>query len=260
MPLARCRVATNEASPVFHTYFPLSAIVKMEGDKKPDTLEVTFPTSNDISENYQITYIQDIIDTTYLRAIYTMHLSCLDESGFDVDPTEPAESRFVKVSSGKYKGHYALEFTADGQGVETVDPRNEINISKQFDIHIKFTPDTTQLQDGSDEPILWSFRDANDGLDIGISGTNGDDPSWKVFLRKEISGSVTTHTGSDTGLIMTGSPVHIRVKRGQDNLLKAYVNGDEQISVTVTADLQPTTATNMTFGDTDLSTALFLQA
>ena len=48
---------------------------------------------------------------------------------------------------------------------------------------------------------------------------------------------------------MTGAPVHIRVKRGSDNLLKAFVNGVEDISQSVTQDLQPTSATNMIFGD-----------
>ena len=90
-----------------------------------------------------------------------MQLSCLDEGGYNQDPTDPAESRFTKVTSGKFKGHYALQFTADSQGVSVPDPRiangGKINISGQFDINIFFTPDTTQLQHGTKEPILWSF-------------------------------------------------------------------------------------------------------
>lgn len=255
MPLAKCIITELDGS-TKHRYYPLNAVVSFEGNKKPDTLTATFPMGNRVRENYEITYIQDIVDVTYLIAVYPMQLSCFDESGNDVDPTDPVESRFVNVTSGRYKGHYALDFNADAQGINIVDPRNEINISKQFDIHVMFTPDTTQLQDVADEPILWSFRDKADprGLEFGISGTNGNDSSWKVFIRVS-NGTVTnTFTGSDTGLIMTGSPVHIRVKRGQDNLLKAYVNGVEQISTNVPQDLQPTVATNMVFGDTEDST------
>ncbi len=260
MPLVRCIVKSNESPFSTHAYFPLRAIVKLEGNKKPDTLDVSFPTSNNIKENFEITYIQDIIDTTYLRAIYPMHLSCLDESGFDQDPIDPPTSRFVKVTSGRYRGHYALDFTADAQGVEVPNARVEdggkIDLSKQFDIHIKFTPNTTQLQDGTKEPILWSLKDGNKGLDIGFQGTNGDDPSWKVHILYHTTGGIFSAQGTTNGLIMhtDGSPVHIRVKRGQDGKIKAYVDGIEEISVNESRTMQPTTTVPMVFGDTETST------
>ena len=47
---------------------------------------------------------------------------------------------------------------------------------------------------------------------------------------------------------MTGHPVLIRVKRDDKNVLKAFVNGQEEISTTVTTDFQPS-STAMTFGD-----------
>tara|TARA_R110002126_G_C10396791_1_gene495523 strand:- start:43 stop:1257 length:1215 start_codon:yes stop_codon:yes gene_type:complete len=48
-------------------------------------------------------------------------------------------------------------------------------------------------------------------------------------------------------------PCHIRVKRDSGNLLKAFVNGVEDISTSVTQNLQPTNAP-MVFGDTTTST------
>lgn len=248
MPLARCIVDDGSK---LRTYYPLKVVVKLEGNKKPDTMEAIFTAQNRVREGYPISFIEDVTDITYLRAVYPMQLSCLDEGGFDQDPsTDPLASHFTNVTSGKYEGLYALEFTADGQGV-AVTTVDKINISKQFDIHIWFTPDETQLQDGSDEPTLWSFEGGGKGLNIGIEGTNGDLPSWKVMIKTDSSTTgLTKYTGSDTGLIMTEHPVHIRVKRDQNNLIKAYVNGKEQISVTVTGDMQPT-STDMIFGDTD---------
>lgn len=261
MALVKC-ILTEVTGGVIHEYVPLSAIVKHEGNKKPDTFEAVFIMQDKVQENMKISYIQDVVDVSHLRAVYPMQLSCLDESGYDQDPTtDPVETRFVNVITNKFKGHYALDFNADGQGVSITDPRvangGKIDISKQFDINIWFTPDQTQFVDGTDEPILWSFRDSADprGLEIGITGDNATPSSWRVFLR-ESNGSITdTHTGANE-LIMNGTdqPVHIRVKRGQDNLLKAYVNGVEDISVLVTEDLQPTVATNMIFGDTPSST------
>ena len=154
MPLAKCVVTeqtvAGQGTPNVHTYYPLSAIMKQQGTKKPDTLEVILPIQNQIDENYEISYIQDVVNTEYLSAVYPMQLSCLDEGGYNQDPTDPAESRFVKVDIDKFKGHYALQFTADGQKVEVPSAKtNKIDISGQFDINIWFTPDTTQLQDGS---------------------------------------------------------------------------------------------------------------
>lgn len=254
MTLGKC-ILTELDGTTKHIYAPLNTVVKFEGNKKPDTLSATFPMGNRVLENFEIVYIQDVVDVDYLRAVYPMQLSCLDESGNDVDPAEPIETRFINVTTNKFKGHYALDFTADGQGVITTDPRSKINISKQFDIHIWFTPDTTQFVDGSDEPILWAFRDTADprGLEIGITGTNGNDPSWRVFIRVSDGTLTNGYTGSSE-LIMTGSPVHIRCKRGMDNVIRVYVNGIEDITQTVTQDLQPTVATNMIFGDSQPST------
>ena len=181
MPLAKCIVTEpltnnsgNVSNPVVHTYFPLNTKIKQQGNKKPDTLNAAFPMENKIDEQYNLSYIQDVVDTEWLQAVYPMQLSCLDEGGYNQDPTDPADSRFVKVDIDKFKGHYALQFTADSQGVQVPSAKtNKIDISKQFDINIWFTPEATQLQDGSDEPILWSFRSSTVGLDIGIAGTNG---------------------------------------------------------------------------------------
>jgi len=268
MPLAKCVVTeqtvAGQGTPNVHTYYPLSAIMKQQGTKKPDTLEVILPIQNQIDENYEISYIQDVVNTEYLSAVYPMQLSCLDEGGYNQDPTDPAESRFVKVDIDKFKGHYALQFTADrtnnsdfttGQGVAVPTANTDkIDLSGQFDINIWFTPESTQFNSGSgDEPILWGFRNGATGLDIGITGTNGNDSSWRVYI-KSGNGSYTTATGSSELIMNTltnptrNMPCHIRVKRGSDNLLKAFVNGVEDISVTLTGSMQPSN-TSMTFGD-----------
>ena len=249
MPIVKAVVTDLENSPKTTHLYPYKTKLKLEGDKKPDTLEAIFGMQDDINQNYEIKFLQDIVDTSYLRGAYQMQLSALDESGYNHDPTDPAESRFVKVSSGRFKGNYALDFASNGQGVSVASANTtNIDISKQFDIWIWFTPNTTQLHDGSDEPILWSFYSSgNTGLEIGITGNNGTNSSWKVFLRYG-GGSAVTQTGANTGKIMTGYPVLIRVKRDDKNVLKAFVNGQEEISTTVTTDFQPS-STAMTFGD-----------
>ena len=244
--------------------------MKQQGVKKPDTLDFALPMQNKIDEQYKVSYIQDVVDTEYLQAVYPMQLSCLDEGGYNQDPTDPADSRFVKVDIDKFKGHYALQFltartdNADfttGQGVAVLTANtNKIDISGQFDINIWFTPDATQLRDGTDEPILWGFLDSGNsgshGIHIGIVGTNGNNSSWRVFVRYNKGGGSQTLPGSSELIMNTltnqsttrNMPCHIRVKRDSDNLLKAFVNGVEDISQSVTGTLQPSN-TSMTFGD-----------
>ena len=260
MPIAKCVVTgdmTTRNSSIVHSYYPLKAKIKMQGSKKPDTFEAQFPVSNDLDESYIISYIQDIADTTWLSAVYPMQLSCLDESGYNQDPTDPADSRFVNVTSGRFKGHYALDFTAISQGVSVPSAKtNKIDLSGQFDINIFFTPDTSQIHSGSDEPIFWSFRGGS-GVDIGIS--NQYDSVWRIFVRS-YGASNNAYRGS-LQTVMTGAPVHVRCKRGSDNIFTVYVNGiqeelkDVQSSSSpvwngnATGSMQPNTGTDMIFGD-----------
>ena len=117
MPIVKAIVTDLESSPKTTHLYPYQTKLKLEGDKKPDTLEAIFGMQDDINQNYEIKFLQDIVDTSYLRGAYQMQLSALDESGYNHDPTDPAESRFVKVSSGRFKGNYALDFASNGQGV-----------------------------------------------------------------------------------------------------------------------------------------------
>lgn len=266
MPIVKCVVTgdiTGSTTKV-HTYYPIKSKVKMQGNKKPDTLEAQFPISNDLDESYIISYIQDIADTTWLSAVYPMQLSCLDESGYNQDPTDPADSRFIKVTSGRFKGNYALDFNAVSQGVSVPDPRiangGKIDISGDFDVNIFFTPNTSQFHSGSDEPIIWSFFNGSKGLEIGMS--NQHDSVWRIFVR--VYGSALNSYRGSLETVMTGAPVHVRCKR-EGSFLKVYINGIEEQLKNVSSSsspvwngyaigsMQPPNATNMIFGDGNYS-------
>lgn len=258
MPIAKCVVTgdmTTRNSSIVHSYYPLKAKIKMQGSKKPDTFEAQFPVSNDLDESYIISYIQDIADTTWLSAVYPMQLSCLDESGYNQDPTDPADSRFINVTSGRFKGHYALDFNAVSQGVSVPNAKtNKIDLSGEFDVNIFFTPATTQFDDDDKEPVIWSFFDGSTGLEIGIS--NQYDSVWRIYVRVS---AINAYRGS-LQTVMTGAPVHVRCKR-EGSVLKVYVNGiEEQLKNVSSASspvwngvsnysMQPGSGGNMIFGD-----------
>lgn len=241
----------ESSSSTLHEYVPISAKIKFQGVKKPDTLVAKFPTHAKVREGYEVKYIQDVVDLDYLSAIYPMQLTCLDERGYDQDPSiDPDETRFVNVTTGRFKGYYALDFNATAQGVN-ITTHDRIDISKQFDIYIFFTPNKTQFIDGNNEPILWSFYDGSNGLEIGMAGNNGNNNSWRGFMRIG-HGLVDAVTASNETIFNTTSgnddPVLIRVCRGQDNVIRMYVNGVEDATFTTSANLQPS-GVDMIFGN-----------
>lgn len=255
--MTKVRTIINERDGgVIHTYYPLKITLQDEGIKKPNQLTSTFTMANIVKEGDLISYIQDVTDVDALRAIYNFQLSALDEGGYDQDPTtDPDETRFSLVTTQKYAGFYALLFDVSDafQGIK-IDSVDSIDISGQFDILVSFTPDRTQFLDGDDEPLIWSFSDSDEGLEIGISGANATESSWRGFVRiVHNNGVFDTITGANE-LIMrdTGGnsdPILIRVSRGQDNVIRLFINGEEDGTFTTGDSLQPTTVVPMIFGN-----------
>ena len=67
MPIVKAVVTDLESSPTTKHLYPYQTKLKLEGDKKPDTLEAIFGMQDDIDQNYEIKFLQDIVDTSYLR-------------------------------------------------------------------------------------------------------------------------------------------------------------------------------------------------
>ena len=81
------------------------------------------------------------------------------------------EDRFVDVNADRFKGNYALDFNAVDQEILIPNAKviTRIDLSKQFDIYIFFTPDQIDPSLSGNNPILWSFLNASHGLEIGLT-------------------------------------------------------------------------------------------
>ncbi len=237
-----------------HEYTPIGIKFKSEGSKKSDVLISHFTINNRVRENDEIAYIQDIVSVEYLACIHNFQLSALDERGYELDGelannTSISETRFVDVNAGRFKGNYALDFDAEDQEIKVPNAKaiTRIDLSKQFDIFIHFTPNSTQDLT-SNKPILWSFLDdvgaSKKGLEIGI---NADTPS-KLFSFMRFRSNLTE---SITGSIELNldEPNLIRVFRGGDNIIRLEINGEPDGTKTETGSLQPTdSSTPLIFG------------
>lgn len=249
-------VITETDGTTRHEYTPLEVKFMNEGSKKPNTLISHFSINNKVREDYEIAYIQDIISVEYLACIHNFQLSALDDRGYNLDGESASsvnipESRFFDMDVGRFKGNYALDFNATGQGINvpTATAVTRVDLSGQFDIYVFFTPASNQFIDGNDEPIVWSFNDGSRGLEIGITDSVSSGV-WHGFVRA--ANGLTDVIRGTTELITLGAtniPVLIRVFRGADNIVHMEVNGEEDgTPLTKTGSMQPT-GSDLIFGN-----------
>ena len=176
---------------------PIYADVTLHGIKRPDVAKFKYTIQSSIQEEDEISYIQDVVDVTFLNAIWNFQLSARDERGYNFDAPDPSEDRFHRITdiNNRFLGNYALDFNAQNQGI-TVPATTELNarcdLSKQFDIFIWCTPENVQFISCNNEPILFSKYNGNSGLEIGISNTSG---GWNPFVRFVTSNGTATVTG-----------------------------------------------------------------
>ena len=70
----------------------------------------------DVAENDTIKYIQDIVDTEFLTAIYNFQANDMDEGGYDLDGIgthawrEPQIVTGDWTTTGKFSPNYSAEF------------------------------------------------------------------------------------------------------------------------------------------------------
>lgn len=255
-------VVTETDGTTKHEYTPISIKFKAEGSKKPDTMMAYFTINNRVRQNDTIAYIHDIVSVEYLAAIWNFQLSALDERGYDLDgesfgDVNIPEDRFIDVTSGRFKGNYALNFNDSDVEVDdevisvpNVKAITRIDLSGQFDIYVFFTPDQMEPNPGGNNPILWSFYDGTDGIEIGITDSSPVSDT-RVFVRAASGGIFASITGT-TQSIITGAVVLVRVYRDGDNIIHAEVNGIEDVgtSETLVGSMQPTiNTTSILFGN-----------
>jgi len=249
-------IITEDVGGIKHEYTPVGLKFKSEGTKKSDTLEAKFTIDNKVRENYTIAYIQDVVDVSYLDAIWNFQLSALDERGYDLDgefggSTNISEDRFVQVTDGRFKGNYALDFTTADQAIKVPNAKaiTRINLDKQFDIYIFFTP----VDSSEEKPFLWSFSDGvgGQGLEIGIQEISPS--TWVTFVR--LHGDDIPGGGGNNPTILgttiksfDGDPNLIRVFRDGDNIVHVELNGFSEGSISYTTSLQPTGSPDILFG------------
>ena len=119
MALVKLVVEKRNSSGVVQSRTPIkiiNSIVSRQGSRAVDTGEFTVSIKHDVAENDTVKYIQDIVDTDFLTAIYNFQANDMDEGGYDLDGTGTHAWREPQMTTGdwaaqnKFSPNYSAEF------------------------------------------------------------------------------------------------------------------------------------------------------
>lgn len=206
----------------------INASVQKDSERAVDTASFTFPAQTSVDIGNGILYVQDIVDTSYLRALWNFHYNILDESGFALDGTSTNEAvglYDVDVFSNiRFYNTVYRKFTADGDHITITDPTSRadglngqiMDFSGQFDIMFWFTCDSTS---GNPKVILDKLNGGTTGISIYVStGASG------VITVDMYNSSVLTNITGST--VVNDSKWHFaRIVRNGVSDIKLYVDG-----------------------------------
>tara|TARA_B110000495_G_scaffold177364_1_gene169389 strand:+ start:100 stop:2190 length:2091 start_codon:yes stop_codon:yes gene_type:complete len=276
MALAKIVVEKRSTSGVLESITPIriiNSIVSRQGSRSVDTGEFTVSIKHDVAENDTIKYIQDIVDTEFLTAIYNFQANDMDESGNDLDGddthtvwAEPNDSgnqkRFRSNYSAKFDGTTGKKITVTHPAGSASRNIGKLDFSGQFDIVIWATSTSNAsgsatATDATNKNILFSKLDnsaTGSGIEIGAKFISTN--QWAVYAKikigsvtTEITGSLPASDGAEGYYMGNSLPRLIRLRRGSDDKIVLTINGSDAgtyNSQVITGDLSNTS--NMIIG------------
>jgi len=254
MALAKIVVEKRNTSGAVTSRTPIkiiNSIVSRQGSRAVDTGEFTVSIKHDVAENDTIKYIQDIVDTEFLTAIYNFQVNDMDEGGYDLDGDGTHTLWLEPQGTGnqkKFAPNYAADFDGTTGKKITVTHNSKLDFSKQFDIVAWVTTDTGSASTG-DRKIFFSKYDSGvsgNGIEIGTERLAG---GWAVYAVVRTGGTATHITGNLTDYYMGSTyPRLIRLRRSSDNKVYLTINGSSAGTTASTISGSFDNTTNMVLG------------
>ena len=254
MALVKLVVEKRNASGAVTSRTPIkiiNSIVSRQGSRAVDTGEFTVSIKHDVAENDTVKYIQDIVDTEFLTAIYNFQANDMDEGGYDLDGDGTHTLWLEPQGTGnqkKFAPNYAADFDGTTGKKITVTHNSKLDFSKQFDIVAWVTTDTGSASTG-DRKIFFSKYDnggSGNGIEIGTERLAG---GWAVYAVVRTGGTATHITGNLTDYYMGSTiPKLIRLRRSSDNKVYLTINGSSAGTTASTISGSFDNTTNMVLG------------
>ena len=210
----------------------INSRVKREGRRAVDTAEILLSGDFTTEQNYDLKYIQDIADVSYLNFIVNYQQSPRDEAGYDIwEHATNGSVTYVKEGSGvgKFRHRFVANFNGTSNYIEYTNPvtaplpvssatPNVIDFSADFDIFVWFQRVTGES--GDTEHCLFSKWDnggSGNGLELFYKVGNFSTTDDHIILRVRNNGNNSDIISANP----SSSPVHgsftvwtlVRVKR-----------------------------------------------
>jgi len=211
----------------------INSRVKREGRRAVDTAEILLSGDFTTEQNYDLKYIQDIADVSYLNFIVNYQQSPRDEAGYDIwEHATNGSVTYVKEGSGvgKFRHRFVANFNGTSNYIEYTNPvtaplpvssatPNVIDFSADFDIFVWFQRVTGESSNS--EHCLFSKWDnggSGNGLELFYKVGNFSTTDDHIILRVRNNGTTASDIISANP---SSSPVHgsftvwtlVRVKR-----------------------------------------------
>ena len=198
----------------------ISSKVKREGRRAVDTAEIMVSGNFQSEQNYDLKYIQDIVDVENLSFIANYQQTARDEAGYDIwEHATNGSVDYEKESVLKFRNRFVADFNGTSEYIEYTNPvtknpspTNVIDLSADFDIFVWFK--LVSGQSSFTEGCIFSKWDnggSGNGLELlyKIGGFDGTPPSTdtKFILRVRNNGT----TASDitySNPVINGNGVH----------------------------------------------------
>ena len=160
----------------------ISSKVKREGRRAVDTAEIVVSGNFQSEQNYDLKYVQDIVDADHLNFIANYQQTARDEAGYDIwEHATNGSVDYEKEGSGnniKFRNRFVADFNGTSQYIEYTNPvtvplpvsgatPNVIDLSGDFDIFIWFKQLSGQSA-GSERCLFskWDNGGSGNGLEI----------------------------------------------------------------------------------------------
>lgn len=215
----------------------ISSKVKREGRRAVDTAEIVVSGNFQSEQNYDLKYIQDIVDADHLNFIANYQQTARDEAGYDIwEHATNGSVNYQKEGSGnniKFRNRFVADFNGTSNYIEYTNPvtaplpvsgstPNVIDLSGDFDIFIWFKQISGQSA-GSERCLFskWDNGGSGNGLEIFykiggfISGVSQD---GNIIVRVRNNGTTAsdiTYSNPTIGAVHGGFTTWtlVRVKR-----------------------------------------------
>jgi hypothetical protein len=208
----------------------ISSKVKREGRRAVDTAEIMVSGNFQSEQNYDLKYIQDIVDAENLSFIANYQQTARDEAGYDIwEHATNGSVDYEKEGSGnniKFRNRFVADFNGTSEYIEYTNPvtknpspTNVIDLSADFDIFVWFK--RISGESSNSEHCLFSKWDnggSGNGLELFYKVGNFSSTDDHIILRVRNNGTTASDIISANP---SSSPVHgsftdwtlVRVKR-----------------------------------------------